>query len=396
VKILFLVTEDWYFWSHALKLARTLRDAGAEVVVMTRLGALRDPIEDEGFRVIPWRVVRKSLNPFREGLAFAEVVRAYHDERPDLVHHAALKPIVYGGIAARLCGGIPSVNVVVGLGYVFASQTTKMALVRRLVMRLLQIALRPTSAKTIFQNDDNRKELVKWGIVNAERALTIRGDGVDKHYFRPTPEPVGTPVVMMASRMLWEKGVADFVRAAEMVHEEGLPARFVLVGKPDPQNPGSIDESQLNAWCANGSVEWWGSRDDMPDVIGQSNIICLPSFYGEGVPRALVEAAACGRAIVTTDMPGCRDVVRQGDNGILVPIHNPRMVADAVKKLIENPPLRAHMALRGRDLILDEFSQDTVVSQMMGVYSHLLGDSWPALASDSSEGSAERPSTLRN
>jgi glycosyltransferase involved in cell wall biosynthesis len=367
VKILFLVTEDWYFWSHGLQLARRLRDSGVEVVVMTRLQGLRERIEAEGFRTISWHVVRRSLNPFRELIAFYQVFRAYGRERPDLIHHAALKAIVHGGIAARLYGGIPSVNVVVGLGHVFASSTVKMSVVRRLVIVLLGIALRSKSARTVFQNADNRRQLVELDVVIADHAVVIRGDGVDKQYFHPKPEPNGTPVIMMVSRMLWEKGVGDFVQAAEIIRQEGIKARFVLVGKPDPGNPGSIHESQLHAWCAGGAVEWWGNRDDMPDVIGQSNIICLPSF-GEGIPRVLLEAAACGRSIVTTDTPGCRDVVRQGENGILVPPHEPMALAGALKELIQDPQRRTKMAGRGRQIIINEFSQGIVIEQMMDVY----------------------------
>ncbi len=380
MKALFLVTEDWYFLSHALPLARRLRDSGAEVVVMTRLQGLRDAIEAEGFRVIPWQVVRRSLNPFHELIAFSQVLRTYKSERPDLAHHSALKPIVHGGIAARLCGGIPSVNVVVGLGYVFASSTLKMRVVRWLLSGLLGIALRAKSAKTVFQNNDNRKELLELGVLIADHAVVIRGDGVDKQHFHSKPEPNGTPVIMMVSRMLWEKGVGDFVQAAEIIRQEGIKATFVLVGKPDPGNPGSIHESQLNTWCASGVVEWWGNRDDMPNVIGQSNIVCFPSFYSEGVPRVLLEAASCGRAIVTTDTPGCRDVVRHGENGILVPPHDPMALAGALKELIQDPQRRAKMAWTGRQIVVNEFSQGIVIEQMMEVYRSLLGSRWIAIS----------------
>jgi glycosyltransferase involved in cell wall biosynthesis len=249
-------------------------------------------------------------------------------------------------------------------------------MVRWLVIGLLGIALRAKSAKTVFQNDDNRKELVELGVVIADHTVVIRGDGVDKQHFHSKPEPNGMPVIMMVSRMLWEKGVGDFVRAAEITRQEGIKATFVLVGKPDPGNPGSIDESQLNTWCASGVVEWWGNRGDMPNVIGQSNIVCFPSFYSEGVPRVLLEAASCGRAIVTTDTPGCRDVVRHGENGILVPPHDPMALAGALKELIQDPQRRAKMAWTGRQIVVNEFSQGIVIEQMIEVYRSLLGSRW--------------------
>jgi glycosyltransferase involved in cell wall biosynthesis len=381
VKVLFLFTEDWYFWSHALQLARKLRDSGVEVVVMTRLGDFQQAIEQEGFRLIPWCVVRRNMNPFREVTPLFEVCRAYRRERPDLVHHVALKPIIHGGIAAQVSGVIRSVNGVVGLGHVFVNNTLKMKVVRRMVVVLLRFALMPSLALAVFQNEDNRRVLLRLGVMPAEQTSLIRGAGVDDGAFLPTPEPQGPPVIMMVSRMLREKGVEDFVRAAHKLRGEAVSARFVLVGKPDPGNPGSIHESQLNTWCTSGVVEWWGNRDDMPNVIGQSNIVCFPSFYSEGVPRVLLEAASCGRAIVTTDTPGCRDVVRHGENGILVPPHDPMALAKALKELIQDPQRRAKMAWTGRQIVVNEFSQGIVIEQMMEVYRSLLGSRWIPVSS---------------
>src|SRR5712692_10039797 len=372
MKILFLVTEDWYFWSHRLPLARAARRAGAKVFIMTHLGQLRAAMEEEGLQVIPWNISRRSLNPLRELNAFFQVVRVYRRVRPDLLHHVALKPIVYGGFAARLCGGIASVNAVAGLGHVFTSSFQSMRVLRIVLSRLLRVALKGRNAKSVFQNEDNRNLFFQEGIVSTEQSVVIRGAGVDIEEFTPQAEPTGVPVVMFASRILWEKGVREFVAAAVKLRDNGLLARFVLVGKPDPENPSSVPDEQLRGWQESGFVEYWGHRDDMAAVLAQSNLVCLPSYL-EGLPKALIEAAACGRAIVTTDVPGCREVVRHDDNGLLAPPRDSDALADALASLIKNPNLRARMGARGRHVAVREFSEETVFPQFMAIYRDVLG-----------------------
>lgn len=342
---------------------------------MTHLGQLRAAMEEAGFQVIPWNISRRSLNPLSELYAFFQVLRAYQCERPDLLHHVALKPIVYGGFASRLCRGIASVNAVAGLGHVFTSSVWRMRLLRVALSKLLRVALNGKNAKSIFQNEDNRSLLVKKGIVSADHSVVIRGTGVNTDEFSPQPEPAGIPVVMLASRMLWEKGVREFVTAARILRGQGLLARFVLVGKPDPENPSSISDEQLRQWQESSLVEYWGHRADMAAVLAQSNIVCLPSYL-EGLPKALIEAAACGRAIVTTDVPGCREVVRHNDNGLLVPPRDSDALAAALANLIKNPDLRSTMGARGRHVAVREFSEETVFAQTMAIYRDLLGSRW--------------------
>ena len=210
----------------------------------------------------------------------------------------------------------------------------------------------------------------------------IRGVGVNLREFSPRPESGGLPIVLLPSRMLWEKGIGDFVKAAEKLRAQGISARFVLVGSPDPANPTSIPETQLSAWRESGVVEWWRQRDDMSSVYAQSQVVCLPS-YREGIPRVLIEAAASGRAIVTTDSPGCREVVRQGENGLLVPPRSPQALADALAVLLADAGLRAQMGARGREIAAREFSEERVVQETMSVYRDLLGVRWPRVALES-------------
>jgi len=375
MKILFLTTEDSSFWSHRLALARAAKKEGADVLIMIRSGEYRSRLEKEGFRIIPWRISRPNLNPFKELDSFFQVLKAYRLEQPDLVHHVALKPIVYGGIAARLCGAIPSVNTVTGLGPIFTNAGPLMVFLRRLLTNVLRCVFRAANCKVIVQNDDDRDQLVKQGIAAPEKTVVIPGFGVDTGEFVPRAEADGVPLVVLPARMLWEKGVREFVAAAEELRNRGASARMVLVGAPDPNNPGCIPEEQLKVWVDTGSLEWWGHQDNMPSVLCQSHVVCLPS-YREGLPKVLLEAAACGRAIVTTSAPGCSSVVRHGENGLLVPIKNSQALADAILSLLENKELRTQMGAAGRARAVKEFSHERVAHQTLLVYQELLNGKW--------------------
>ncbi len=260
-KILYLDSFDQTFWSHRLPVAQAAQNAGAEVYVMTKVTKMADIIARAGFRVIPWNsLVRRSLAPWCEAAALYEVLQAYRRVKPDLVHHVTIKAVVYGGLAARLLG-IPAVNALVGLGHVFTSETLKMRALRRGLLPLLRVSINRRVARTILQNPDDYELLVRARVTRPDQTILIRGSGVDIKRFRPTPEPSGIPTVVLASRMLWDKGIAEFVTAAQHLKQEGETARFVLIGSPDPGNPGSIPEEQLRTWAASGCVEWWGSAE---------------------------------------------------------------------------------------------------------------------------------------
>jgi glycosyltransferase involved in cell wall biosynthesis len=338
---------------------------------MTPVTRFEESLRRQGALVIPWRISRGSLNPFREILSFLQVLRIYRREKPDLVHHFALKPVVYGGLAARLCGNIPSVNSLTGLGYAFATPSRRMAFLRPPLLKILRFVLLGRSAVAIFHNPADREALVKAFAVPVERAFLVRGSGVNLEEFSPQPEPSGVPVVMLASRLLWEKGVGEFVTAATRLREQGAKARFVLVGDPDPERPrASISTDQLRALNESGTVEWWGYRDDMAVALAQANLVCLPTHH-EGLPKVLIEAAASGRAIVTTDIPGCRQIVKNGVNGLLTPVGDPTTLADAIRTLLDDPTRRAEMGKRGRELAIREFAEEMVVEQTLAIYRKL-------------------------
>ncbi len=371
-KVLFLQTEDSSFWSHRLPMALAAKAAGYEVVVAAREGAHGERIRDAGVRFIPlpWR--RSSVNPFSELAMVARIVRLYAAERPDLVHQVSAKPILYGTLAATLCGVPVVVNALIGLGFVFISPTLKARLLKRGICRAFRAALSRPSSVTIFQNEDDRSLFVGDGIVAEDRTVLIRGSGVDVAHFSPQPVMGGEPLVVLPSRMLWDKGVGEFVEAARLLAAEGVRARFALVGEGDAENPAAVPASRLAQWKEEGVVEWWGQRYDMREVYAQASIVCLPS-YREGLPKALMEAAACARPLVAADVPGCREVVRHQDTGLLVPVRDARGLADALKRLISNEPMRRAMGERARRLAVEEFAQEKVVEQTLRVYRDLLG-----------------------
>jgi glycosyltransferase involved in cell wall biosynthesis len=365
-KILFVVTEDWYFVSHRLALAVAAQAAGFEVVVATRVGRHGEAIRAAGLRLVPFGLARTYGNPIREILA---LVRLYRRERPDIVHHVALKPIVYGAVAARLARVPAQVNAVVGLGWLFTSAKGVMRLIRPAARWTLALLLRTRSSLTIVQNPDDRALLIRSHLPES-RIRLIRGAGVDTRVFAPAPEPAGPVCVVLAARMLWDKGVGEFVEAARLIRQAGIQARFALVGDPDNDNPASVPEATLRSWHGQDGIEWWGRRDDMPSVYHAAHIACLPS-YREGLPRVLLEAAACGRPLVATDAPGCREVVQDGDNGVLVPVRDAAGLADALSKLIHDVPLRTNMGRRAREVVLQKFSNEQIIGQTLAVYREL-------------------------
>jgi len=370
-KLLYFITEDWYFCSHRLPLALAAQGAGYDVAVVTNVNEHGEAIRQAGIRLIPLNLSRRGMNPLSELAMLVRLIVLYRKEEPDLVHHVAMKPVIYGSLAARLSGVPRVVNALAGLGYVFTSDQLTASLLRPVIGSAFKRLLNSRSTCLILQNNDDRAMFIRRRFINDARIRLIRGSGVDTAVFSPTPEPPGIPVVMLSSRMLWDKGIKEFVEAARQLKARGAEARFVLVGDTDTHNPTAISNEQLIAWHTEGVIEWWGLRDDMPAVLAQANIVCLPS-YREGLPKVLLEAASCGRPIVTTDTPGCREVVRNGENGLLIPVRSTLELADAIQNLIANPELRQKMGLRGREIVMSEFAVEKVVSETMAVYEELL------------------------
>jgi glycosyltransferase involved in cell wall biosynthesis len=302
----------------------------------------------------------------------SELLRVYRHEKPDVVHHVAVKPVLYGSLIARLTGVTGTVNALAGLGFLFSSKQLQAQLLRPLVVQAYRLAINGRTSRLILQNPDDAALLRDLGVVRDSTGLAIiRGSGVDVAAYPMCPEPSGIPLVVLPARMLWDKGVGDFVEAARRLRQRGIRARFALVGDRDNDNPAAIPEAQLGAWREEGVVEWWGFRQDMAGVFANANVVCLPSFR-EGLPKVLIEAACCGRAIVATDVPGCREVVRHHDNGMLVPVRDPTALADALEVLVGDRALRAQMGSRGRERVLAEFRAEHVIEATLRVYREVM------------------------
>lgn len=371
-RLLFFVTEDWYFCSHRLDLARAARDAGYEILVATRVGSNRKRIEKEGFKLFPLALNRGIGNPIQELTTIIHLVSLYRRERPDIVHHVAMKPVLYGSLAARMAQIQAVVNALGGLGSVFIGTGRKVRLLRPLMEFSLRLALALPNSRVIFQNSEDCEQWLRSKIVRRSQSAIIRGSGVDVSRFTEAPEPAGTPLVLLAGRMLWDKGVGDFVEAARLLRKASAPARCVLVGMVDNENPSCIPESQLQAWQKEGVVEWWGHQENMPEILPRAHVVVLPS-YREGLPKVLLEASACARPIVATDVPGNREVVRDGGNGFLVPPKDPRALAQAITMLIKDPALRRAMGTRGRAIVTSEFASGHITRETLQIYRALLG-----------------------
>jgi glycosyltransferase involved in cell wall biosynthesis len=371
-KLMYVITEDWFFCSHFLERALAARDAGYDVVVMARERAHGQKIRAAGFRLLPVDFDRRSINPVKELVLLLRIYLAYRRERPDVLHHIASKPVLYGSLAAIFLPRKPAIiNAPVGMGYVFSSRERLARLLRPLLRVGYHLVMNPGHSRVIFENPDDAADFVKNGGVREADAVVIRGAGIDVSRFHPVNLPAGPPVVALVARMLRDKGVCEFVEAAHRLHDAGVAARFVLVGDPDPENPTSIPLEQLRSWHGHKGVEWWGWRDDMVSTWHQVHIACLPSSYREGLPKALLEAAACGLSIVTTDTVGCREVVRNGDNGLLVPIRDVPALAEALHILISDADLRTRMGKRSRATAEREFSSEQVIGETLAVYRSL-------------------------
>jgi glycosyltransferase involved in cell wall biosynthesis len=371
-KLLFLVTEDWYFVSHRLELAVAARRAGYDVVVATRVDRHGERIVNAGLRLCPIAFNRGGLNPLEEFWTLLNVARIYRREAPDIVHHVAIKPVMYGSFVARMLGIAGIVNALGGLGYVFSSGGLRTKLLRTIVRPVLKFALGRSNSRLIVQNQDDLARVVNDGLASAGSVSLIRGAGVDPAAYRQVTAASEMPLVILPARLLREKGVGEFVAAARLLRSRGIKARFALVGKPDLANPNSVIQSEIDAWVSEGVVEYWGWRDDMPGVFSQAQIVCLPTYYGEGLPKALLEAAASGCGIVASDIPACREIVQQGVTGWLVPAQDVDALAMTLLQAIERPDLREQRGMAARARIGAEFSMDRVTREVIAIYDDLM------------------------
>jgi glycosyltransferase involved in cell wall biosynthesis len=370
-KLLYLVTEESYFCSHRLQLACAALRQGFEVVVVTHLDKKSKKLTELGFKVIPVAFSRKGGNLFREISLIIKLIKIYRQEKPDIVQHIALQPIIYGSIAAFLAGRRKVVNTLAGLGFVFISPTKKAYLLRAIFKKIFRWFFNLSHYRVIVQNPDDLQLLLNLG-VRQKNIKLIYGSGVDLQKFVVTPEPATIPTFTLVSRMLWHKGIYEFVEAARYLQELNIKFSANLVGDVDYGNPAAIPPAEVQNWHAKKEINWLGQQDDIVKIWQQSHIAVLPS-YREGLPKALLEAAACGKPIITTDVPGCREVVQHGRNGYLVPAKDSKALATAMQKLLVNPELRNKMGQESRKMAAEKFSLEYVIRETLAVYTQLVG-----------------------
>lgn len=368
-RVLFVINHAGFFLSHRLPLAQAAQRVGYDVLVATPQSKHVAQIQAAGLPWVPIGLSRSGTNPWTEGTTVVDLLRLYRRFRPALVHHVTPKPVLYGTPVSRVLGVSAVVNAISGMGHAFG-QPGRLQSAVSLGYRL---ALRHPNMRVIFQNEAHLELFVREGWVKSEQCALVRGSGVDTAVFAPRDYPLtGVPLIAMVSRMLRTKGVAEFVEAARLLKADRIEARCVLIGDPDPDNPASISEHQLRAWEAEGSVEYWGRREDIAATLRDAAIACLPTYYPEGVPKSLIEAASCGLPIVTTGIPGCRELVVHGENGLHVPIRQAAPLAAALRTLLADPALRARMGARGRARVLAEYSITNVVAAHLNIYEELL------------------------
>ena len=370
-KILYLVSEDWFFVMHRLPMARAAKMAGYDVHVAARVGDCAGKINDEGFTLHPMQWRRGSMNPLRLLSAISRTRRLYRRIQPDLVHHVALFPILVGSIAA-LSLPIRVLNAFTGLGFTFTSSTAKARVLHLLLASPLGFLLKHSNRAVLVENPDDAAVIAKLGVPQ-ERITVIAGSGVDVDAFTPLPEPAD-PIctVAFAGRLLNQKGVRSLVRAHEILAERGLSVRLLLAGAPDPLNPTSIPEPLLEQWRKIPNLVMLGHVGDVRSVWKQAHIAVLPSRGGEGIPMSLMEAAACGRPLIATDVPGCREIARPGVNGLRVPPADPVALANAIETLMKDPDMRVRFGRAGRQLVVDEFSSKRIAQEIVALYARLL------------------------
>ena len=382
MKIVLFANTEWYLYNFRRSLAMALRDAGHDVLLVSPPGPYGERLRALGFRWLPAPMERRSLNPLRELVLVLWLRRLLVQERVDVVHGFTIKCAVYGSLAARLAArspGVPArVNAVAGMGYVFTNNDLKARLLRPLVRTLMRLALDGRGARLILQNPDDVALFAKAQLVDAAQVRLIPGSGVDCLRYTPRADaPLADAAgsrlrVLLPARLLWDKGLAEYVAAARLLRAEGRAIDFLLAGDPDPGNPAAVPEATVRGWVDEGVLQWLGHVDDMAALFATVHAVVLPS-YREGLPKGLIEAGACALALVTTDVPGCREVVTDGVNGLLVPVKDAPALARAMARLHDDPALRARLGAAARAKALAEFDERIVISRTMAVYRELLG-----------------------
>ena len=365
--LLFIVNVDWFFISHRLAIARAARGAGYDVHIACRTTGRERELEIEGFIVHSLRLDRSKVGAFDQLQLAREIGAVIRAIRPEIVHLITIKPVLIGGAVARVLKVPKVVTAISGLGFVFIAKGLMARTRRQAIGFLYKIALSGRNVRVIFQNQDDRKLISDLAGVRPQQVRMIPGSGVDLERLRPQRLPPGPFCAVLAARLLIDKGVREFVDAASMLRARGLEARFILAGDLDPDNPAGVSSHEVEAWRAEGAVDIVGHVRDIRPLFAQAHVVVLPS-YREGMPLVLLEAAACGRAVVTTNVPGCRDAIEPGITGLMVPVRDSEALAEAIGVLAGDRARCAEMGRQGRLLAERAFSVDQVVARHLEIY----------------------------
>ena len=369
MRLLYVVTEDWYFLSHRLPMARAARDAGFEVHVATRVVDGAAAIEAEGFTLHPVPFVRGRVSPLGT-IATIRALRHVHlMVQPTIAHHVSLQAAVLGSIAAW-CRPVSDVNALTGMGFAFTSGNAKALLLRPILSMLLRLLFNRPRQTVLVQNPDDRDGMIALGIA-AERIVLIPGSGVDVETLRPSPEPQGPPTIAFVGRLLADKGMHTLIGAHRRLRQRGSKVELLIAGTPDPANPASVSDQEVAGWGAEPGITMLGHVNDIAGLWARAHIAVLPSRR-EGLPKSLLEAAACGRPMISTDVPGCREIVRPGETGLLVPYDDAPALADAIQTLAASPTLRADYGAAARRLVVERFSAAAIGRQTVDLYRSLV------------------------
>ena len=365
--LVYVITEDWFFASHFLDRAKAAVSKGYKVSVITRCRETAREFRQYGLAPINIEFSRRGLNPITELITIFRLRTILKRIKPDIVHNVALKPVVLGSLAAQFAGVQNIVNAPVGMGYVFTSEENRARILRPVVNALIRYSLGRQVRRVIIENNDDFNNLVAGGFAKKDSIALIKGAGVDTEKFDYKPEPDGQVRVIMVSRLLRDKGVQEFIDAAKLVKARESTVQFVLVGDVDEGNPTSLTADQLTDLRKSRDVTWLGARTDIAELLAASHVACLPS-YREGLPKSLIEAASAGRPIVTTDVPGCREVVTHMVNGLLIQPRDVTALATAIEKLVNDPQLRQSMGKENRQKAESEYANEMIIAQTHGVY----------------------------
>ncbi|RNL76659.1 glycosyltransferase family 1 protein [Citrobacter sp. MH181794] len=371
--LLYFVNVDWFFISHRLPIAQKALDDGYKVAIACHFTGHRDELESMGFMTFEIPFSRSGVGIFSELKTIFKIRKVIKFIKPTLIHSITIKPVIYSGLVRRTISAThPMVSAISGLGYVFTTKTMRATLIRLTATVLYKLALSGNKKIVIFQNPSDENILSKIVGLNECEKVLIKGSGVDLKVYDFKPEPDNGQIkIAMACRLLKDKGVYQYIEAARLVKKSHSNVEFLLIGSPDPENPNSVMAEEIDAWVKEGVITYLGHRKDIANIFSDSNIVSLPSFYGEGVPKVLIEAAACGRPIVTTNNPGCRDAIVDGKTGICVPVKDSLALARAFTILIEQPALRQSMGKAARIFAEAEFDIESVVNKHLAIYNTL-------------------------